>query len=401
MLTNTQIARAKKDAKTYKLTDGVGLYLEVTPSGSKLWRYRFRLHGKESLFSLGEYPSVSLAEARKQREEARKLVKAEINPAHHRKVALQQRRHEAATTFEAVAAEWYATKSGKWSAGYAHSVKTIIQKDINKFIGAHPIKDIKTPAVYDVVSRIAKRQAATRAILARQIIGSVFKLAILTHRAEYNVADPIKGEIARRVVEHRKQLRQEDLPDFLRRLEDYTGHVTTKIALKLLMLTAVRPGELCGALWNEFDHERGEWRIPADRMKMKVAHFVPLPRQAIELLRELKQLTGHELQLFPTQGTKSKVTPVATLRNAVTKLGYADKFSPHGARGTFSTMCNELGFRKDVIERQLAHAEPNKVRASYNQAEYLPERRAMMQQYADMLDALKAGAQVIPLGRAA
>ena len=401
MLTNTQVAQAKKRAKAYKLTDGAGLYLEVTPSGGKHWRYRFRLHGKESLFSLGEYPGVSLSDARKLREEARGLVIAGINPAHHRKVALLQRKHEAATTFEAVANEWYAAKSGKWSDGYAHSVKTIIDEDINKFIGSLPIKDIKTPAVFHVICRIAKRQAPTRAILARQIIGSVFKLAILTHRAEYNVADPIKGEIARRVVEHRKHLRQEDLPDFLRKLEDYSGHITTKIALKLLLLTAVRPGELCGAPWAEFDLARNEWRIPAERMKMKAVHFVPLPRQAIELLRELKEITGHGDYLFPNQGTKFKSIPPATLRNAVTKLGYSDRFSPHGARGTFSTMCNELGFRPDVIERQLAHSEQNKVRASYNQAEYLTERSAMMQRYADLLDALKAGAQVSPFGRAA
>ena len=214
MLTNTEVAQAKKSAKAYKLTDGAGLYLEVTPSGGKHWRYRFRLHGKESTFSLGEYPSVSLSEARKQREEARNLVKAGINPVQHRKVARLQRKHEAATTFAAVAEEWYSARSGKWSTGYAHHVKTIIEKDLNKFIGALPIKDIKTPAVYDAVRRIEKRQAPTRAILARQIIGSVFKLAILTHRAEYNVSDPIKGEIARRVVEHRMHLRQEpSLPD--------------------------------------------------------------------------------------------------------------------------------------------------------------------------------------------
>ncbi|MCX7143979.1 MAG: integrase arm-type DNA-binding domain-containing protein [Proteobacteria bacterium] len=401
MLTNTEVAQAKKSAKAYKLTDGAGLYLEVTPSGGKHWRYRFRLHGKESTFSLGEYPSVTLSAARKQREEARELVKAGINPAQNRKIVLLQRKHEAATTFEAVAAEWYAAKSGNWSTGYAHHVKTVIDEDINKFIGALPIKDIKTPAVYEVVRRVEKRQAPTRAILARQIIGAVFKLAILTHRAEFDVAAPIKGEIARRVVEHHKHLRQDDIPDFLRKLEDYTGHVTTKIALKLLMLTAVRPGELCGAAWGEFDLDRAEWRIPAARMKMKTAHFVPLPLQAITLLQELKELTGHETHLFPSQGTKSPAIPTATLRNAVMKMGYGEKFSPHGARGTFSTMCNELGFRPDVIERQLAHSERNKIRASYNQAEYLTERRAMMQQYADMLDALKAGAQIIPFGKAA
>lgn len=401
MLTNTEAAKAKKGTKTYKLTDGAGLYLEVTPSGGKHWRYRYRLDGKESIYSIGEYPSVTLDQARAKHRDARKLVKEGSNPTQQKKAERLQRKHENANTFEAVAAEWYEAKSGGWSAGYANHVKVIIKNDINKFIGTLPIKDIKTPIVYDVVRRIEKRQAPTRAILARQIIGSVFKLAILTHRAEFNVADPIKGEIARRVVEHRKHLDHEALPDFLRKLEDYAGHRTTAIALNLLLLTAVRPGELCSAVWDEFNDDRAEWRIPGERMKMREPHIVPLSRQSIELLAELKTLTGSGKHLFPAQGTKSQTIPVATLRNAVTKLGYADKFSPHGARGTFSTMCNEAGFRPDVIERQLAHAERNMVRASYNQAEYMPERRIMMQQWADTLDAARTGATIIPFQKVA
>jgi integrase len=401
MLTSTEVAKAKKAAKAYKLTDGGGLYLEVTPSGGKHWRYRFRLNGKETIFTLDEYPALSLADAREQHQAARKLVKAGINPTLQRKAEKATRQYESANTFAAVADEWYAAKSGSWSEGYANHVKVILANDVNRYIGNLPIKDIKTPTVYDVVRRIEKRQAPTRAILARQVIGSIFKLAILTHRAEFNVADPIKGEIARRVVEHRKHLSHDALPDFLRKLEDYTGHRTTTIALKVLLLTAVRPGELCGAAWDEFNFERAEWHIPARRMKMKELHIVPLSSQAISLLKELQELTGSGKYLFPTQGTKSETIPVTTLRNAIMKLGYKDRFSPHGARGTFSTMCNEAGFRPDVIERQLAHAERNKVRASYNQAEYMPERRQMMQQWADTLDALKQGAQVIPFQRAA
>jgi len=401
MLTSTEVAKAKKAAKAYKLTDGGGLYLEVTPSGGKHWRYRFRLNGKETIFTLDEYPALSLADAREQHQAARKLVKAGINPTLQRKAEKATRQYESANTFAAVAEEWYAAKSGSWSEGYANHITVILANDINRFIGNLPIKDIKTPTVYDVVRRIEKRQAPTRAILARQIIGSVFKLAILTHRAEFNVADPIKGEIARRVVEHRKHLSHDALPDFLRKLEDYTGHRTTTIALKVLLLTAVRPGELCGAAWDEFNFERAEWHIPARRMKMKELHIVPLSSQAISLLKELQELTGSGKYLFPTQGTKSQTIPVTTLRNAIMKLGYKDRFSPHGARGTFSTMCNEAGFRPDVIERQLAHAERNKVRASYNQAEYMTERRQMMQQWADTLDALQQGAQVIPFQRAA
>jgi len=401
MLTNTVVAKAKKAAKAYKLTDGGGLYLEVTPAGGKHWRYRFRINGKETIFTLGDYPALPVAEAREKHQTARKLVKAGINPTTQKKADQAARRYESANTFAAVAQEWFEAKSGDWSEGYAGHVKVILANDINRYIGDLPIKDIKTPTVYEVIRRIEKRQAPTRAILARQIIGSVFKLAILTHRAEFNVADPIKGEIARRVVEHRKHLDHDSLPDFLRKLEDYTGHRTTAIAMKLLMLTAVRPGELCGAAWTEFNIDRAEWRIPPERMKMGELHIVPLAKQSLALLDELRELTGSGKFLFPTQGTKSQTMPVATLRNAVTKLGFADRFSPHGSRGTFSTMCNESGFRSDVIERQLAHAERNHVRASYNQAEYMPERKQMMQWWADNLDALQAGAEIIPFARAA
>lgn len=409
MLTDTQIRNTKPDVKPIKLADGGGLYLEVSPSGGKHWRFRFRLDGKESLFAIGAYPDVKAAEARRMRDDARQLIKQGINPAQQRKLDKIAKQYERATTFESVAAEWYelaktkpSAKTGRsWSTGYAGHVETLLRKDINPHVGRLPIKDIKTPAIYDLLRKIEARQAPTRALLARQIINGIFKLAIRTHRADYNVVDPLKGDIARRVVEHRKHLKGDDLPDFLRKLEDYTGHVTTAIALKLLMLTAVRPGELCGAAWAEFILDKSEWRIPGARMKMGKEHIVPLSHQALVLLDQLRELTGHTKYLFPAQGTKSQTMPTATLRNAVAKLGFSDRFSPHGARGTFSTMCNEAGFRPDVIERQLAHAESNKVRASYNQAEYMPERRKMMQQWADTLDALKAGAQIIPFGKAA
>ena len=398
MLTDIQIRSTKPQTKAIKLTDSQGLYLEVTPSGSKHWRYRFRLDGKESLFSIGEYPDVKAAEARQLRDNARKLVKQGINPAHQRKQDKITKKYERANTFEAVASEWFAEKSAPWSKGYSGHVDTILKNDVNPHIGKLPIKDIKTPAVHDLIRKIEARQAPTRALLARQIIGSVFRLAIKTHRAEYNIVDPLKGDIARRAVEHRKHLKGDDLPDFLRKLEDYSGHVTTAIAMKLLMLTAVRPGEMCGSAWAEFNTVKAEWRIPAVRMKMKEEHIVPLSKQTLALLEQLRELTGHGKFLFPAQGTKSQTMPTATLRNAVAKMGFSDRFSPHGARGTFSTMCNEAGYRSDVIERQLAHAERNKVRASYNQAEYMPERREMMEQWANTLDAIKKGDQLNPFG---
>lgn len=396
MLTDTLIKNTKPADKTFKITDGAGLYLEVTPSGGKHWRYRFRLDGKENLFAVGSYPDVKPAEARTLRDDAKELVKRGINPANQRKLDKVASQNERATTFEAVAAEWFTGASLDWSEGYRHHIKVILGRDINPRIGALPIKDIRTPIVHDVLSKIVKRQAPTRAILARQIMGAVFNLACISGRAEYNVVEPLKGQIARRVVEHRKHLNDSDLPDFLRKLHDYTGHVTTTIAFKLLLLTAVRPGELCGAVWSEFNREKAEWRIPKERMKMNEEHLVPLSRQALELLAELHDHTGHGKYLFPNQGTKSATMPTATLRNVVFKLGFADRFSPHGARGTFSTICNEAGFRSDVIERQLAHGERNAVRAAYAHAEYMPERRLMMQAYADKLDALAAESSVMP-----
>jgi len=401
MLTDTKIKSTKPELKPVKLTDGGGLYLEVTPSGGKHWRYRFRLDGKESLYVIGEYPTIKAADARRLRDEARLLVKQGINPTQARNVKKQEVRYEHAQTFQSVADEWFNDKSKPWSDGYRSTVRRILDKDLIPHLGKLPIKSIKTPMVHQTIKRVEGRGAATQAILARQIVGTVFKLAILTSRADYDIAEPLKGQIARRRVEHHQHLERGEIGEFLRRLEDYTGHRQTVIALRLLMMTAVRPGELCNAPWGEFDLDAAEWRIPAARMKMRRLHVVPLSRQAVELLNELKLLTGHEKHLFPVQGTKAGTMPVATLRNAVVKMGYKDKFSPHGARGTFSTALNEKGYRPDVIERQLAHAEKNAVRAAYHHAEYLPERALMMQDWSDTLDSLQVGAKVIPLLKSA
>jgi integrase len=401
MLTDTKIRNTKPEGKPVKLTDGGGLYLEITPSGGKHWRYRFRLDGKESLYAIGEYPAVKAAEARQLRDEAKALVKQGINPTLARKMKKLEVQYENAQTFKAVAEEWFAAKSKPWSAGYRQSIRTILDSDLYPVLGALPIKSITTPIVHQVIKRVESRGAATRAILARQVVGSVFKLALITSRADYDVAEPLKGQIARCRVVHRRHLERADVGDFLRRLEDYTGHRQTVIALRVLLMTAVRPGELCNAEWSEFDLDGAEWRIPAERMKMKRLHIVPLSRQVVALLRELKELNGHEKHLFPVQGTKAGTMPLNTLRNAVNKIGFKDRFNPHGARGTFSTILNEKGYRPDIIERQLAHAEKNAVRAAYHHAEYLPERKAMMQDWADMLDAFQLGAKVIPIGKAA
>lgn len=401
MLTDTQIRNAKPENKPIKLTDGGGLYLEVTPAGGKHWRYRFRIDGKENIFVIGEYPAIKAAAARQLRDEARALVKQGINPTQNRKVKKLEVQYEHAQTFQSVADEWFAEQSGPWSDGYRQSVRRILDRDLIPHLGKLPIKSITTPMVHQVIKRVEGRGAATQAILARQIAAKVFKLAILTSRADYDIAEPLKGQIARRRVVHHQHLERGDIGDFLRKLEDYTGHRQTVIALRLLLMTAVRPGEMCSASWSEFDLDRSEWRIPAARMKMRRIHIVPLARQAVALLTELKNLTGHSQYLFPVQGTKAGTIPVATLRNAINKMGYKDRFNPHGSRGTFSTILNEKGYRPDVIERQLAHAEKNHVRAAYLHAEFLAERTVMMQDWADMLDTFQVGGKIINLTKAA
>jgi integrase len=401
MLTDIKIRTAKTDSKTIRLTDGRGLYLEVTPAGRKHWRYRFRIDGKASIYSIGEYPSIKANEARQLRDQANVLIKQGINPTQAKKLKKFEVQYENSQTFKAVAEEWFEDKSKPWSDGYRHSVRRILDNDLFPHIGDLPIKGITTPIAHQVIKRVEARGAATRTILARQILGTVFKLAILTARANYNIADPLKGQIARCRVQHRRHLERGDIGDFLRKLEDFTGHRETVIAMRVLLMTAVRPGELCGASWAEFDLEQAEWRIPAPRMKMRRPHFVPLSHQAVDLLKELKFLTGNNKYLFPVQGTKAGTIPINTLRNAIRKLGYMEKFSPHGSRGTFSTILNEAGYRPDVIERQLAHAEKNAVRAAYHHAEYLPERIEMMQSWSDMLDNFQTGGKVLAFQKAA
>lgn len=401
MLTDTQIRNAKPEAKLYKLRDGAGLYLEVTPAGGKHWRYRFELQGKEGIYTIGEYPHVKAAEARAKRDEAKLLVKGGTNPVQKKKLMRMELQYADAQTFAHVADEWFSGKSSQWSDGYRNTVRRIIDRDLLPHLGSLPIAKIRTPMVHLAIKKIEKRGAATQAILARQIAGSILKLAILTSRADYDVAEPLKGQVLRKRVQHRKHLERSEIGGFLRTVEDYTGHRQTVIALRLLMMTAVRPGELTGALWKEFDLDGSEWRIPASRMKMRKQHIVPLSKQAVTLLRELNELTGHEDHLFPVQGTKRGTMPGATLRNAIGKMGYGDKVHPHGFRGTFSTVLNELGYKSDIIERQLAHEERNAVRASYHHAEYLPERIAMMQDYSDLLERAQIGGTVIQFKEAA
>lgn len=401
-LTDTRIRNAKPTRKPYKLTDSAGLHLEVRPSGSKLWRLRYRIAGRENLFALGQYPALGLAAARAERDKAKQLVKQGIHPAHNRQALLVAQVAENANTFEAVAREWIEKKKAHWTSYYLRQVERFLETDVFPYIGALPVRSVTSAHLLEIMRRIEKR-APTVALLVRQWCGAVFRYAVATLRADGDPTTALRGAIHRPKVEHRKPLSRTEIPHLLEKLEVSGGNRTTKIAMRLLMLTFVRPVELRAAEWKEFDLDRREWRIPAERMKMREPHIIPLSLQAIELLRELQEITGGNGYLFRNYRRPKTYMTATTLNRALERMGFGKRFSSHGFRATASTMLNEMGYRPDVIERQLAHKERSATRASYNRAEYLAERQEMMQSWANTIDALARGDKVIPgkFGKAA
>lgn len=388
-LTDAKIRNTKPADKPLKLTDGGGLYLEVRPTGTRLWRLRYRIDGKENVFAIGGYPEIGLADARDAREKAKPLIRQGIHPSHNRQAERLANSAANANTFEAVAREWIKKKAPSWTPYYLRQVERFMAADVFPFVGKLPIRNVSAAHLLEILNRIEGRGAATVALLVRQWSSAVFRYAVATLRADADPAAALKGAIHRPKVQHHKPLTRDQIAEFSKALEQYGGYRTTVIALRLMLLTFVRTVELRKAEWIEFDLDRAEWRIPAERMKMREPHLVPLSTQAVELLRELATHTGGRRQLFPNLRNPSECMTATTLNRALERMGFNGKdsigFSAHGFRATASTMLNEMGFRADVIERQLAHAERNKVRASYNQAEYLEERRQMMQAWAEYL----------------
>lgn len=419
-LTDAKIRNTKAGDKPVKLADGQGLYLEIRPTGAKLWRYRYRIADKENLFALGEYAQpasgeteaeahlrhqtdrLTLAEARTKRAECRALVVQGIHPAHHRQAKRLTLQADNANTFEAVAREWIDRKRPAWTNVYLRQVESFLQADVFPHIGKLPLRTVTAAHLLEIIRRVEGRGAETVALLIRQWCSAIFRYAVATLRADSDPAAALKGAIHRPKTEHNTPLTRPQVTQFLTTLESFGGYRTTVIALRLMLLTAVRTVELRGARWEELDLDAAEWRIPASRMKMRQPHIVPLSRQAVTLLRELRTYTGGRSFLFPNYRTPNQCMTATTLNRALERMGLNGKdsigFSAHGFRGTFSTLLHELGYRPDVIERQLAHAERNSVRAAYNQAEYLEDRRTMMQAWADLCDSLahKDG-KVIPL----
>jgi integrase len=401
-LTDTAVKNSKRKAQSYKLTDGDGMYLLVQPNGGKYWRLKYRFAGKEKLLALGVYPEITLQTARKRRMEARELLAHGTDPAAARKAEKRAARVLAENTFEAVAQEWYENQRGKWSRAHAGHVLIRLKRELFPALGARPIATISAADVLDVLRGIERRGALEVVAKCRVIAGQVFRYAIATGRTSSDPTRDLKGALKTREKQHYARLSEADLPEFLRKAGAYDGGVITKLAIKLLVLTFVRTGELREAKWGEFDLDKGAWRIPAERMKSRAEHFVPLSSQAVDALRQLHQITGSREHVFPNEHHPLKAMSENTILFALYRMGYRGRATGHGFRATASTILNEQGWDADVIERQLAHKEVNKVRAAYHHSEYLAERRKMMQAWANFLDAKRgAGEQVVAIRRKA
>lgn len=390
--------KGKATAKPYKMGDAGGLYLEVAPTGAKYWRFKYRIGGKQKRLSMGVYPDVPLAKARERRDEARKLLADGIDPSEHRKATKTARADRAANSFEVVAREWYGKLGPTWNAAHGDRIIRRLERDVFPWIGGRPVADVTAPELLAVLRRIEARGALETAHRALGNCGQIFRYAIATGRAERDPSGdlrgalpPVKGEHFAAVTEPKR------LAEILRALDGYQGTFTVQCALRLAPLVFVRPGELRKARWADIDLDAAEWRYTVT--KTDTAHIVPLATQAVAILRELHALTGHGDFVFPGARTNGRPMSDNAILAAMRRLGIPkEEMSGHGFRAVARTILDEvLGVRPDLIEHQLAHAVRDPNGRAYNRTAHLPERRKMMQQWADWLDKQKAGADVIPL----
>ncbi len=387
-LSDTTVRMAKPRSKAYRLADANGLYVEIAPNGSRYWRLKYRFGGKEKRLALGVYPVVSLAKARDDAREARRLLNDGIDPSVRKKERIREAKLATVNSFEAVAREWHGIMRPKWTPHHAKNVIESLEQDIFPAIGNRPLAELKAPEILDALRKIEKRGAIDIAQRVRQRCGAVFAYAIGTGFAEINPVVAMKGIFLTRRKEPRKMLPRDELPEFLRKLRGYSGDRLIQLALRFIILTMVRTNELRGARWQEFDFQKGVWSIPAERMKMRAPHVVPLSKQTLALLDDLKPITGSYDLLFPGRSDHRKPISENTLLYALYRMGYHQKATIHGFRALASTILNECGlWRPDAIERQLAHKEQNLIRAAYHRSEYSEERARMMQWWGDYLDA--------------
>lgn len=392
-LTNTAVLNAKPKDKDYKLSDGDGMYLYVTKSSSKHWRFKYRFGGKEKKLSFGSYPEVSLKDAREKRIEARKLIADNQDPSVTKKEEKQQAILNSENTFKPLTEAWHKLNASKWTQEHADKVLRRLELHIFPYLGARPIKEIKPLELLEVIQKVENKGATELSHRLLQTCNVIFRYAIVMGKAEYNPAADLKGALKAHKAEHYPTIPAKELPNFYKKLEVAQTSNINKLAIKLLLLTFLRQGELRKSEWEHVDFEAKEWRVPAHIMKMRDAHIIPLSKQTIELLQEIKTHTGHSKYMFPSQHhQKNPIMSENTIGSVIKKrMGYDGEMVGHGVRALASTVLNEHGFNRDIIERQLAHAERNKVRVAYNRAEYLPERRKMMQWWADYLERAQNG----------
>ncbi len=388
-LNDRMIINFKSEAKEKKHFDGGGLYLAVKPNGSKIWRMAYRFEGVARTYTIGEYPIVTLREARDKRNEAKILLANGIDPSKEKQVA--SGKINVNDSLRLIAEEWYGKFKEGWKPDHAKDIWSRLDKNVLKYLGDRPIGRIKPLELLDVLRKVEDRGALEQAHRVMQICSAVFRYAVAIGKAEGDITRDLRGAIPTKKVRHFPTITDPDkVGELMRAIDGYEGSVIVAAALRMAPRVFVRPGELRWARWTEFSIESAEWRIPAERMKMGEQHIVPLSRQVIAILDELREFTGQDKYLFP--GLRKKEHPIsdAAINAALRRLGYdKEEFTGHGFRSMASTLLNELGWNRDAIERQLAHAERNKIRGAYNFAEFLPERRRMMQAWADYLDELK------------
>ena len=395
-LTDTAIKNRKPGDKPSKLSDGGGLYLLLNTTGSRLWRYDYRFDGKRKTLSFGPYPEVTLKEAREKRDNSRKMIRDGIDPSQAKKA--QKESASGADSFETIAREWFSKFSPTWTSSHGDRILRRLERDIFPWIGKRPIVEVKAPELLTVLRRIEERGAVETAHRASQNCGQIFRYAVATGRAERDPTGDLRGSIPPTKQTHHASITDpKEIGALLRAIDAYEGGLIVRCALKLAPLVFVRPGELRKAQWSEINWDKSEWVIPAERMKMREKHIVPLSRQSLEILRELQPLTGDGKYMFPSPRSSERPMSDNAILSALRRMGYTgDQMTGHGFRSIASTLLNEQGWHRDAIERQLAHAERDSIRAAYNYAEHMPERRRMMQSWADYLGELRKGGEIIP-----
>lgn len=396
-LINASIIGAQPKDRPYKIFDGGGMYLHIMPNGSKYWRIKYRHAGREKTFSIGVYPEISLKLARNTLGQIRQQLVQNIDPNTAKKQIKKKMIEKLDNLFASVSLEWYEKNFHTWEEKHRKLILRRLEKHFFPQLGTKPIQDINAPELLKTLRIIEERSigAAHRML---QVCSQVFRYAIATGKAEIDITLSLKGALQKELQSNYASLAEKQLPNFLTNLDNLHCK-QTKLAMKLLILTFVRSTELRGAKWEEIDWQKAEWRIPAERMKMKSVHIIPLSVQAINILREQQLTSGNRQYIFPSTKNPDTFLSENILLHAIYDMGYKGKTTVHGFRATASTILNENGFSADVIERQLAHTERNKVRASYNHAQYFPERRKMLQWWGDFIDQ-KNGGNVIELKRA-